>query len=133
MNWSGVKLGLYEVGTIISGVAKDLTACDTVKGDFSKLEKIGDTLADPWSAAWTMGTNLVRYHSEIWNESMAAISDYDNSKWYDMGVNMGEAATHLILGADKVSIKITNITIHRGVSLMNLQPQKRNVIALTPE
>jgi hypothetical protein len=46
------------------------------------------------------------------------LSDFENKKWYDLGVNLGEASVHVILG---------------GKSLMNLRQERRHAIVMNSE
>lgn len=71
-----------------------------MQADWDKLEKIGKEFKHPSSFAWHIAGDIWHNRVEITNEVKTAVSDWESQKWYDFGLQCGNAAAHVFLGEE---------------------------------
>jgi len=69
----------------------------------TKLEKFAASLKSPASFEYHVGKDLLVNGKDIYHEINTAIGDFENGKWEDFGINVGEAASKAIIGQEQAS------------------------------
>jgi hypothetical protein len=82
----------------IEKTADAMKDCSSVKGDYAKMKKMAEEFKNPKQFAWHIAGDIWHNRVEITKEIKTAVSDYEKKKWYDFGLQVGEAAEHVFIG-----------------------------------
>lgn len=97
-NISGVKSGIEMIGTIVQQLSTDLTDCEKIVADTTKLEDMAKTFKSPWSFAYHVGKDLIVDGSDIFHEIEESITNYDAGQYYEFGEDVGKALSLVLVG-----------------------------------
>jgi hypothetical protein len=92
--------GVKDIAAAIQKIQAALKDCSSVKGDWEKMEKIAKEFKSPKSFAWHIAGDIWHNRVEITKEVHTAIDDWESQKWYDFGLQCGEAAEHVFIGKE---------------------------------
>jgi len=96
--FDGVKAGIEMIGTVVSGLSKDLSDCKEVVADVSKLEKMAKSFKSPWSFAYHVGKDLLVDGTEIYHEISDSLDAYGKGQYHDFGYDIGKALSLVLIG-----------------------------------
>uniref|UniRef100_A0A7S2HEC7 Uncharacterized protein n=1 Tax=Helicotheca tamesis TaxID=374047 RepID=A0A7S2HEC7_9STRA len=86
-----VKEGVQLIGQAIQEATSDMAECALAVEQAEKLEKMAESLSNPWSFVWHAGKNIVVNHVEIQQEIDDAIDAWYQKDYYQTGYSIGEA------------------------------------------
>ena len=97
-SFSGVKAGIKMVGTISDQVGNDIKDCSAGVKDIEKLIEMAASFKSPWAFAFHIGKDILLNGVDIYNDIDSAISNWDNSNYYNFGENLGDALAKVFVG-----------------------------------
>ena len=94
---SGIKL----LGAAVTLIPDAMTNCKDIVADFQKLVDMAEQFADPATFAWDVAESLVVNGVDIYHKVSSAVDYYHSSDYYNFGVEIGEALSEVLLGAEE--------------------------------
>jgi hypothetical protein len=102
--------GVQDIGKAIEAISAAMKDCSSLSADWPKMKKIGEEFKHPTSFAWHIAGDVWHNKVEITKEVKTAVDDWEKKKWYDFGLQCGEAAAHVFLGQEtQMNIKKENL------------------------
>ena len=98
---SDMIAGVKDIANAIKKIQVSMKDCSNTKADWDKLKKISESFKNPVSFAYHVGGDIIHNGVKITSEIKNAVSDYNQQKWYDFGLEAGEASAHVFLGSTK--------------------------------
>ena len=75
-----------------------MEACNDVSNDFTKLNKLADTMSNPTQFAYMAGKDIIINHVNIFNDISLAIRYNEKREYKESGLYLGRALALLFLG-----------------------------------
>jgi len=101
LDFFGIKDGIHEVAEAFQQIPDAIKECEAIKGEVAdELAHAIDAFKNPWSLFWKVGKSLLLNGRQIYSEITTAVSDWDNSDWFGVGKNIGQAMYTIFDGAD---------------------------------
>ena len=88
---SGYTNGIEVMAQIINELPNDLTQCTSISDDLSKLGTWASIFLHPTILLPRVSYNLLWHYSEINGDIQSALTDWDNSDYFNFGEQVGEA------------------------------------------
>lgn len=80
-----------QIGKIVQQLPTDLSSCQNIQGDLTKLEQWAAIFGHPVELAERLASNVFSHFKEIEGDVTTALSDWDSAKYFDFGDQVGSA------------------------------------------
>ena len=90
-NFQGIIQGVEKVGSIITELPTDLSNCENIQGDITKLEQWATIFEHPTELAEQVAENLLEHYNTIFGDISTGLADYNKGDYFDFGDEIGTA------------------------------------------
>lgn len=122
-DFESIREGINYIGQVVTLTATGMEDCkDAVQIDIPKLVELGEIFTNPKELIEQIGKDILLNGRSIKNDIQAAISDFNNSNFEQMGKDIGEAAALVIFGKPhkEFDCSLTTISSNEYNAYLNL-------------
>jgi hypothetical protein len=92
--------GIMSLTKIAKEIPIAMAKCQIVVNDFGKLQRAMEMMNSPVDFVYHVERDIMLNKVQLYQDVQRCVRDYNDEKWFDFGVSMGNALDKLFVGAD---------------------------------